>query len=170
MRRSVPRLLTLCSAAVPLLASGCGTIERQWYKQQVPWGYVFDTGGPKEITRWTLDQTDAERIGHGQSTLHHLASSGSRREARRAADGYLQVHRKLLDGWPGLKPSLMASGKLRDREHLIYTARITTKKDAEFYEDNPSAQELWRRLQEMDPEAALVEQPKERHAKPPPAQ
>lgn len=156
LRRLASRAYVLLLPVLAMALTGCSVKER--YKRQVRWGYVFDIGGTKEITQWTLDQTEAERISDGHGALLDLTRLESGREARRAADGYLQVHRKLLDGWPDLRPSPMLPGKLRDREHLIYASRVETRKSTKFHPKNEAAQQLWTRLQELDPGAAL-EQP-----------
>src|SRR3712207_1788601 len=94
-------------------ARTAGGSRTAYYKQQVSWGYVFDIGNAEEITRWTLEQTEAERVADGVATLANLVVLESGREAKRAVEGYLRVHRKLLEGWPGLKPVRLITGTMR---------------------------------------------------------
>ncbi len=73
MRRLGHHLFTLCSAVSLALTAGCINLEREWYKQQISWGYVYAIGDAGEIAEWTLAQTEARRIAHGMATLQDLA-------------------------------------------------------------------------------------------------
>jgi hypothetical protein len=111
------------------LGLGCTVIPAENISH---YGYVLEMGGPDEITRWTLSQTDVDNIGDGLNALAHLTVSEVSDEANAARRGFERVHRKLEQGWPGFtglsKHLLVGDSKNgplppavieRNREHLI---------------------------------------------------
>jgi hypothetical protein len=94
-----PMLLVMPAvAAVLALAPGCSpfsTFHPETY------GYVYKIGNSEQITRWTLQQTEEEKISDGMFALARM--QGDVRERERAAAGFLKVHEKLLGGWPGFR-------------------------------------------------------------------
>ena len=88
-------LLVVCIGA--LLNGAC----RSW-SDWGPAGYVLDIGDAKEITRWTLNQTELSRVGDGAYTLANLIADSDINESVVAASGYVAVVKKLEVGWPDL--------------------------------------------------------------------
>jgi hypothetical protein len=136
-------------------ASACimcqvGCSGERGYKSQVSWGYVFDIGSAKKIGEWTLAQNDARKIADGISTLSSITVLRSDSEARHAVDAYVAVHRKIMEGWPGLVDS-------RSRKYppgpppLITLSRREAHATARQHPDDPQAQELYKRVCQIDP-------------------
>jgi len=95
----------LVAGTTALILCQLGCSGENVYKSQVSWGYVFDIGSAKKIGEWTLAQNDARKIADGIFTLSSITVLRSDSEARHAVDAYVAVHRKTMEGWPGLVES-----------------------------------------------------------------
>jgi hypothetical protein len=139
-------------AGLAWILVGCS--REDWYTQQVGWSYVYEVGSARKITEWTLARTEIRKVVHGLLTLESLTTLRPR-EANDAIDGYLRVHQKILDGWPGLKDEGRAA-EIGSTEPipLVEFSRDLARSGARQHPDNPKKQELWRRLRAMDPGAA----------------
>lgn len=108
--RSRRLLLSAISLVAILPLAGC------LWLIQAPNKYVFELGGVKEIRAWTLQQTEVGKIADGHHALLHLALRNADREALAA---YIDVHRQLVEGWPGFRTETMSNGYVYGREALI---------------------------------------------------
>jgi hypothetical protein len=128
-----------------------GCSAENYYKSQTGLAYVLDLGDAKTIGAWTLSQNDPQMIIDGQISLGAIMVFRSRVEAQDALNGYVQVHEKLLSGWPGLdllsRSSLGVSWTL---QKMIEASRNEIRAKATTHSKNAAIQKCFARIKRID--------------------
>lgn len=126
-------LVKTCLIALLLMVTvGC-------YRVLDPSGhhYVYDIGDPEEITEWALSQDQEQHIEAAQIALANLANPKSQRAGdlasqEAAMEGFIQVHRKLVQGWPNFKPDYGPWATSEDRASISVEERILNMIKADY--------------------------------------
>ena len=133
------------------MQAGCS--PEHYHKQQATYGYVFDVGSSKEIANWILSQQDPREVASGQIALSTIPGLRGKREADDAADGFLRVYKKLLEGWPGLR--LPAAGRRGPDDwtltDVLEVSRGRARLAAQNHPDCAAWQAVWKTIQQIDP-------------------
>jgi hypothetical protein len=123
MRLRFKHITRPCAVALvtALVSSGFGCFSCLRGGLDPIYGYVFDVGGPEEITRWALGSSDRAQVRDAQAALLELATSGSAGQRRAALDGYARIVRKQATGWVALEPPPPTSRSYARGELLRYS-------------------------------------------------
>jgi hypothetical protein len=130
----------------------CALTGEQYLRDDMPWGYVFKIGSARQITEWTLAQSEKQKVVDALTTLSNITIVRPS-EAKDAVDGYVAVHRKLLEGWPGVDgpwPPDPAPGMMKS---VLEFSRHKSYRETQLYPDNAALLDLWQRVSKMDPGA-----------------
>jgi hypothetical protein len=152
-------IMQMC-AALSCLMAACGGCMLLAPRHPQPWGYGYDIGGPKEITAWTLKQTDTGFVEYGLQTLTEIYNAKLvSRQPDAAAEirgDILTIFDKLLTGWPEHpgNPGDYLDGPAAytpedERSRLIYdhvfSAYMAIATSPLFFEQEPDPVKLPRR-------------------------
>jgi hypothetical protein len=111
---------TLLACAIAAATSGCRLFEPRY---QLPWGKVFDIGDARAITNWGLNQKDWGGVSSAELGLLTLAAETSGQEQKNAVDGFLTLHEKLANGWPGFESS---DGQTQEDKAILNYALVSS--------------------------------------------